>query len=103
MVGKMFDSLTPGSLILDAGCGIGNITGKYCHKYSIIGIDEQASAIHYCQEHYSGKYIKTNFFANFAKSELSPARILSSLVHCRKPLKKFILPPSHREGLGGVL
>lgn len=52
--------LPKGSLILDAGCGIGNVTSPYCTDYKIIGIDEQQSAIDYCKNHHKGKYIKAD-------------------------------------------
>ena len=62
MVSEMFLRLTPGALVLDAGCGIGNVTAKYCGLYSIVGIDEQPSSVKYCRHYCSGKYLQANLY-----------------------------------------
>lgn len=88
MVGKMLKNLPSGSSVLDAGCGIGNITGKYCRKYLVTGIDEQPSAIKYCQKHYKGKYLKTNLYKlPFENNKFDLILFLDVIEHLTKPKK----------------
>lgn len=87
MVESMFSSLPKGSIVLDAGCGIGNITGKYCNVYSITGIDEQQSAIQYCQRSYSGKYILGGLCnLPFDDNTFDLILFLDTIEHLSKPI-----------------
>jgi ubiquinone/menaquinone biosynthesis C-methylase UbiE len=62
MVSRMFKLLKPRALVLDAGCGIGNVTAKYCKDHFIVGIDEQPSSIEYCSKNCKGKYIQSSLY-----------------------------------------
>lgn len=87
MASKMFNSITPGSKVLDAGCGIGNITGKYCDEYSIFGVDEQSDAIEYCQNTYSGKYVQADLSAlPFEDNFFDLILFLDAIEHLDKPI-----------------
>ncbi len=87
MVRKMFDLLPPGSVALDAGCGIGHITGKYCNTYSIIGIDEQLSAVEYCHRSHCGKYIQTSLYnLPFADNVFDFVLFLDTIEHLSQPM-----------------
>lgn len=87
MVKKMVYSLPPNSLVLDAGCGIGNITGKHCDIHSIIGIDEQFSALQECKSFYTGKYIQTSLYhIPFADNTFDLIVFLDVIEHLRDPI-----------------
>jgi 2-polyprenyl-3-methyl-5-hydroxy-6-metoxy-1,4-benzoquinol methylase len=49
MVRRLILSIPHGARVLDAGCGVGHITGPYCNQYAITGMDEQLSAVSYCR------------------------------------------------------
>ncbi len=105
MVRKMLDFLPVDSLVLDAGCGIGNITGKYCNRYFIVGIDEQLSSIQYCRHCYSGKYIQASlynlpfsdnafdliFFLDAIEHFTQPVMALKELARVLKPEAKIMI------------
>ncbi len=87
MVGSMFSMLSPRARVLDAGCGIGNITTKYCQSYSIIGIDEQLSAIEYCEKHCRGKYIQSSLYIlPFRDDVFDLVLFLDAIEHFTDPL-----------------
>jgi len=87
MVHKIFDHLPTGSLVLDAGCGIGNITSKYCNKYSIVGIDEQLSAIRYCHNFHTGKYIQASLYnIPFSDNIFDLILFLDAIEHFTQPV-----------------
>jgi ubiquinone/menaquinone biosynthesis C-methylase UbiE len=81
--------LPHGSIILDAACGIGNVTGIYCDDYHIVGVDEQQSAIDYCKSHYKGKYIKADLYNNlpFPDNHFDLILFHDSIEHLEKPRK----------------
>lgn len=86
-VRAVFSSLSPGSRVLDAGCGVGHITGAYTDRYSIFGIDEQESTIQYCRENWKGTYLKGDlrkipFEDNFFDAVL----FLDAIEHIEQPL-----------------
>lgn len=84
---KLLHSYEPGVKVLDAGCGIGQITGKYCKQYNITGIDEQSSAIEYCRRNYSGKYIKADLYDIPLEDNLFDVILfLDSIEHFTKPV-----------------
>jgi len=62
MVREAVSGLKPGARVLDAGCGIGHITAPYTDKYSLFGVDEQASAVQYCKEHWKGTYDQASLY-----------------------------------------
>lgn len=86
MVGKVFEGIPQGSLILDAGCGVGNITSKYCDRYSIVGIDEQLSAIKYCHQFCHGTYIQGSLYhIPFADNTFDRILFLDAIEHFSQP------------------
>lgn len=88
MVSQMFLHLAPGALVLDAGCGIGNITAKYCSLYSIVGIDEQSSSIKYCQKHCEGKYLQASLYKiPFRDNVFDLVLFLDAIEHIRDPFE----------------
>jgi ubiquinone/menaquinone biosynthesis C-methylase UbiE len=87
MVRKMVDVLSSGSLVLDAGCGIGNITGKYCNIHSIIGIDDQFSAVQYCSRLYRGQYMQADLYnLPFADNTFDLILLLDVIEHLTQPI-----------------
>jgi ubiquinone/menaquinone biosynthesis C-methylase UbiE len=87
MVNKLIEELYQGARILDAGCGIGNITAKYCQDYQIIGIDEQPAAIEYCQKNCAGEYLKARVEnLPFDASSFDLVLFLDVIEHLADPL-----------------
>lgn len=87
MVRKMFDVLPFGSLALDAGCGIGNVTGKYCDRYSIVGIDEQLSAVQYCRNSCGGQYMQAALYSlPFQDNKFDLILFLDTIEHLTDPI-----------------
>jgi len=102
MVKKMFESISVGSLVLDAGCGIGNITQKYCNKYSIVGIDEQLSSIQYCHNFHRGKYVQASLYnIPFSDNSFDLILFLDAIEHFTQPvmalkeLARVLKPEAH--------
>ncbi|MEI6634151.1 MAG: class I SAM-dependent methyltransferase [Chlamydiota bacterium] len=62
MVRQVFRSLEPASLVLDAGCGVGHVTARYCAEYRVIGIDEQLSALQQCLLRCKGRYAQSSLY-----------------------------------------
>ena len=87
MVRKAFDSLPRGARILDAGCGIGHITKKYCDLYEVFGIDEQLSAINCCRQSCRGNYIQGNLCKlPFADNFFDSIVFLDAIEHLAQPV-----------------
>ncbi|MFH1656071.1 MAG: class I SAM-dependent methyltransferase [Candidatus Omnitrophota bacterium] len=87
MVHKMFDSLPFGSLVLDAGCGIGNITGRYSSAYSVVGIDEELSAIQYCHQYRGRKYMQASLYnIPFSDNTFNLIVFLDAIEHLDRPI-----------------
>ena len=87
MVRRMMDLVPPGSFVLDAGCGIGNISGRYGARVSVIGMDEQFSAIRYCHQFYCGKYIQANLYdIPFADHTFDLVLFLDVIEHLTQPV-----------------
>ena len=86
---KLVLELPVGSRILDAGCGVGNISGRYCDKYQVFGVDEQEKAIAYCRKHYKGKYVKANLYQRlpFADGYFDLILFHDSIEHFIEPKK----------------
>ncbi len=102
MVKEMFDSIPGGSLVLDAGCGIGNITGKYCDKYDIVGIDEQLSSIQYCHNFHQGEYVQASLYSlPFPENSFDLILFLDAIEHFTQPvyalkeLARVLKPQAH--------
>lgn len=89
---KLVRELPKGSLILDAGCGIGNITSPYCTDYKIIGVDEQQSAIDYCSNHHQGTYIKSDISKGLPFKNMFFDLVLfhDSIEHFTEPTKTLV-------------
>jgi ubiquinone/menaquinone biosynthesis C-methylase UbiE len=86
VVRNILNGQSEGSLVLDAACGIGNVTSKYCNDYSVVGIDEQLSALQYCCDHHSGKYVRGDLcFLPFANSCFDLILFLDSIEHFANP------------------
>lgn len=87
MVRQAFDSLPLGSSVLDAGCGIGNITGSYCGRYNVVGIDEQPSSIEYCRRTYSGRYMQASLYSvPFPDNTFDAVLFLDAIEHLDRPV-----------------
>ena len=94
-VRRLIGMLPPKSIIVDAGCGNGSITGKYTGSYQIIGIDEQAEAIVYCQENYHGEYIQCKLsHLPIANQSADLILMLDTIEHLASP--KLVLKELHR-------
>ena len=88
MVCRMISSVSLGGKILDAACGIGNITGKYCNKYNITGIDEQTSALSYATQNYKGKYVHGSLYKlPFEDNSFDLILFLDAIEHFSDPVK----------------
>jgi ubiquinone/menaquinone biosynthesis C-methylase UbiE len=86
VVQNIFSDQPHGSLVLDAACGIGNVTSKYSDNYSIVGIDEQLSALQYCCGNHSGKYVQGDlYFLPFTNSCFDLILFLDSIEHFTNP------------------
>jgi len=82
----MFSDLTPGALVLDAGCGIGNITAKYSSLYSVVGIDEQICSVEYCHKHRDGNYAQASLYhLPFRDNVFDLILFLDTIEHVREP------------------
>ena len=55
-------TLPPGSSILDAGCGCGNITEPFTGLYEVHGVDSQEDAVAHCRKNCSGHYVKASLY-----------------------------------------
>jgi len=88
MVREALGRIPSGSLVLDAGCGIGNITGKYCDAHSVVGIDEQLSAIQCCAKFCHGTYIQGSLYrAPFANNIFDSILFLDAIEHLAQPIR----------------
>jgi len=87
MIKEVLEHIPTGSFILDAGCGIGNMTGKYCATYSIVGIDEQLSAVQYCRKFYHGTYMQASLYdIPFSDSTFDAVLFLDAIEHFTRPI-----------------
>lgn len=90
-VKEILEKFPAGSKILDAACGVGNITAPYCNKYKIIGIDEQSSAIDYCKKNYQGEYYVNDLFnLKFESNSFELILFLDSIEHLKNPQPALI-------------
>lgn len=102
VVGSVFAGLSPDSAVLDAGCGMGNITGRYCAAHKVTGIDEQKEAIEYCRKNCGGEYIRTNLYKiPFPDDSFDLVLFLDAIEHFDRPLGvltelKRVLKPGGR-------
>jgi len=99
MVKDFLNHYRRGAIILDAGCGAGNITGKYAEKYKLYGIDEQKSAIDYCKRNYQGIYRQSSLYKIvFPGNYFEAILLLDTIEHLEKPtlalleLKRVLKP-----------
>jgi ubiquinone/menaquinone biosynthesis C-methylase UbiE len=87
MVRRAFAGISEASKVLDAGCGIGHITGPYSGRYSIFGIDEQESAVQHCRAHWKGSYVKASLYKiPFADNFFDLIVFLDAIEHLDKPV-----------------
>lgn len=88
MVKRMFEELKPGARVLDAACGIGNITAAYCPAYDVVGVDEQLSAIQYCCAHAKGRYVHASLYhIPFGDNEFDLVLLLDAIEHFTEPVR----------------
>lgn len=89
MTKELIDSLPPGSLILDAACGIGNVSAPYCKNYQVFGIDLQPEAIEYCQKHHGGEYRVADLYEKlpFSSNFFDLVLFHDSIEHFKDPIK----------------
>ena len=86
LVDQAVSQCLSGFYILDAGCGLGNISGRYDKDYSIFGVDKEKSAIKYCRENYQGKYIKANLEnLPFPQNKFNLILFLDTIEHLKNP------------------
>jgi ubiquinone/menaquinone biosynthesis C-methylase UbiE len=105
MVHQVFSFVPEGSRVLDAGCGVGHVTGPYCEKYTITGLDEQTSAVSYCRALWKGSYIQGSlykipfedrsfdlvFFLDAIEHLSDPVTALRELARVMKPDAKILI------------
>ncbi|MCX5679922.1 MAG: class I SAM-dependent methyltransferase, partial [Candidatus Omnitrophica bacterium] len=85
-VREIFERLPRGSSVLDAGCGIGNVTDRYCSEYKVAGIDEQPSAIQYCRRFCGGDYKESSLYdIPFADNTFDVVFFLDAIEHLTQP------------------
>ncbi len=95
MVRKMFACVSKSALVLDAGCGIGNITSTYCDQYCVIGIDEQFSAVQFAHKSCAGKYVQGSLYqAPFNDNSFDLILFLDAIEHFTEPVS--VLKELHR-------
>src|SRR6266496_6461146 len=86
-VSKIIGSLQRRSKILDAGCGIGNITGRYAKNHRIVGIDSQPEALKYAGAHYDGDYRQEDIYnINLPDNEFDLVLFLDAIEHFHRPV-----------------
>ena len=87
MVRSTFEKLKSKAKVLDAACGIGNITAAYCQDYDVIGIDEQPSAVEYCRKHAKGRYVHASLYdIPFEDNEFDCILLLDAIEHFTEPV-----------------
>lgn len=87
MVREALGSIPTGSRILDAGCGIGNVTKNYYNHFAIFGVDEQQSAINYCQQFCKGTYVKGDLYKiPFDDNFFDAILFLDAIEHLTQPV-----------------
>lgn len=88
---KAITSLPVGSRVLDAGCGIGQISGRYADRYTIFGIDEQKQAIDYCIECWQGNYVKGSLYnIPYEDNFFDLVLFLDAIEHLDNPVKALV-------------
>jgi ubiquinone/menaquinone biosynthesis C-methylase UbiE len=80
-VRRILNGLKPGSKILDAGCGGGDITRPLAGKYNLTGVDIEARSVEYCRRQAprggKARYVR----ADLAKMPL-PSNHFDAVVFC---------------------
>src|SRR5271157_4113714 len=88
ITGNMIKDTPSNGQILDAACGIGNITGRYSNDFNITGIDEQISAILYARQNYKGTYIHGSLYElPFDDKTFDLILFLDAIEHFTDPVK----------------
>jgi len=88
LVRDLFAWATPSGRVLDAACGVGNITGKYAVNHQLVGIDEQADAIRICQRNYRGRYLQgTIYQLPFRNESFGLILFLDAIEHFTDPVR----------------
>jgi len=87
IVKKLILSLPKGSRILDAGCGVGHVTGPYCGDYDVFGLDERLSAVSYCREEWGGTYVMGSLYdIPFEDDHFDLVLFLDAIEHLEHPV-----------------
>lgn len=87
MAGRFVLSFCQGAAILDAGCGVGHISGPYCDKYRVFGIDEQLSAVNYCRKKWKGIYAQGSLYnISFEDNFFDIVLLLDTIEHLISPV-----------------
>ncbi|MDD5680288.1 MAG: class I SAM-dependent methyltransferase [Candidatus Omnitrophica bacterium] len=86
-VRKIFSNIAINARVLDAGCGIGHITGPYADRYSVFGIDEQESAVQYCCQRWKGTYVQASLYdIPFEDNFFDLIVFLDAIEHLNQPV-----------------
>lgn len=86
-VRNLVNSLILQSAILDAGCGIGNITGCFVQNHKVFGIDNQITALHHCRKNFQGTYLNADLFEiPFIDNCFDLVLLLDAIEHFNKPI-----------------
>jgi len=76
-----------GARVLDAGCGLGQVTGKYAGQYRIFGLDDEESAVQYCREHWNGNYVRGGLYdIPFEDNFFDSVVFLDVIEHLKEPV-----------------
>ena len=104
-VREMMEACPAESKILDAACGLGDITGEYGDRISIYGVDEQPDSIQECRRRYRGEYTAASlykipypdgffdrvFFLDAIEHFTEPIRALRELHRVMKPRAEILI------------
>src|SRR4030042_6167422 len=87
IVRRLILSIPQGSCVLDAGCGVGHITGPYCDRYAVFGMDEQLSAVSYCRGQWKGSYVQGSLYSiPFENNYFYLVFLLDTIEHLTHPI-----------------
>jgi 2-polyprenyl-3-methyl-5-hydroxy-6-metoxy-1,4-benzoquinol methylase len=86
IVKEILGSLPPGSRVLDAGCGCGNVSMPFTGRHEIYGVDAQPEAIEYCLKNCRGTYYVSELEKlPFAEGFFDCILCMDTIEHLEKP------------------